>query len=735
VPLGEDSVSNSFAALIQQSRPQVLVLVDRCGQVLDSTNPEHRVSLIAGHRRSIFDYVHPDDQQRTIESFRTVADGFTPDASMRLRGIRQDGEHRLYEVLFSAPRDFLPIDGVLITFGDVTTSSTNDALHSISRRIALSPLDETDNAIEDAFGDAMLVTGLSSTTMFVPGKTGSVFHVVKSKHFLQVSQKGPVTVGPLTDDMPAVKKAITLRRAIVIRQGDDPVAWDAVNVKHLPQLHHVVIVPLFAAEQLEGFAFFGCTSGDQITAQPALDFLETVGELIAGAMARQRTSHELHDRAFRDPLTQLPNRRLLIERLDEAMNRTRRTKTWVALIVIDCDGFKAINDAYGHQVGDMVLISVADRLQSVCRSGELVARFGGDEFVVMLESELPEATVGALGQRIVEILDTTYEVDGNTSVMTASVGVAVHRGDADPLDATAMFKRADLAMYRAKAAGKNRAVLFTEEMEAATRDRFELTSDLRTAMKTTGELSLWYQPVVDLPTSALVGYEALIRWNHPQRGILLPASFIELAEDSGQIVELGWVLMEMALDQFRGWRRTGRVAPLCSLAINLSIRQLVAPDFIPTIAKLIEASHVPPHLLELELTETVFADRETIVPRLRQLQELGANLSIDDFGTGYSSLAYLRDLPVDIVKMDKSFIARLGSDPRDEALVSALINVSHELGLVTIAEGVETHDQAERLRGIGCDKAQGYLFGRPAPDVVQWTIAPISAAPNLLPGR
>ncbi len=706
---------------VVHSRANSLLVVDRCGRPLHATLDQHQSIIDAQIYQTIFELVHPDDREQAISAFRSVADGFELDRHFRVRAILPDGEHRLMEVLVSGPREFLPVDGILITYADVTTTSTTDALHSISRRIALSPLEETDNAVEDAFADAMLATGFSSTTLFVPGTSGSVFHIVKTKHILEAAKLHEFELGPLTADMPSIKLAITERRAVLVKPGDDDATWDAVHLDHLPPLHHIVIVPLFAAVELEGIAICGCTAMDRQVEPQSIHFLETVSELIAGAMARQRTSHELHDRAFRDPLTHLPNRRLLTERLDEALGRIRRTKNWVALIVIDCDGFKEINDAFGHQVGDAVLISVAERLQSVCRSGELVARFGGDEFVVMLESELPEATVGALGQRIVEVLDTVYEFDGTTSHMTASVGVAVHRGDDDALDATAMFKRADLAMYRAKQAGKNRVVLFTEEMEAATRDRFELTSDLRTAMKRQDELSLWYQPVVDVATTDLVGYEALIRWQHPTRGILLPASFIELAEESGQIVELGWVLLELALDQFRSWRTDRLIVSTGTLAVNLSVRQLTAPNFHNTIASIIEQSKVPPHLIELELTETVFADRETVVPRLRELQGLGVNLSIDDFGTGYSSLAYLRDLPVDIVKMDKSFIQRLGTDQRDDALVTALINVAHELGLVTIAEGVETAMQLERLRANGCDKAQGYWFGRPAPEAVRWS--------------
>ncbi len=273
-------------------------------------------------------------------------------------------------------------------------------------------------------------------------------------------------------------------------------------------------------------------------------------------------------------------------------------------------------------------------------------------------------------------------------------------------------------MYRAKQQGKNRAVLFAEEMEEATRERFELSADLRVAIRRSDELALWYQPVVNLQTQELEGYEALIRWLHPGRGVLLPATFIELAEESGQIIELGWMLLEMALDQMRAWRATKSVPDTATIAVNLSVRQFMAPNFQATMESIITASLVPPELIELELTETVFADRATVVPRLEELRALGVKLAIDDFGTGYSSLAYLRDLPVDILKVDQSFVQRLGQEHRDDALVSALVRVAQELGLATIAEGVETQLQVDRLQAIKCDRAQGYFFGRPSPTLV-----------------
>ncbi len=716
--------SDILSAEIGYSRKGGLMVVDRVGRPLAATGVQEQTIIESGVFPSILDLVHPLDRQRVTSEFRTVADGFANERHFRTRVKLLNGDIRVIEVLLAAPTDYLPADGIIVSFADVTETTTAEALRTISRRIALSPLEATNSAIDDGLADAMAATGLTSAALFVPGESGAMFHVVSSKHVRDAFLERHMQMGPYRADMPSVAHAIAERRATIIHPGDDDDAWKALYLDFLPPLFSIVIVPLVVADRVEGLVAFGNTRHDWKPRRDLMAFLETAGELIAGSLERQRASLELHDRAFRDVLTGLPNRRLLTDRLDEVMGRIRRSKTSVALIVIDCDGFKEINDSFGHTIGDGVLIAVADRLQSVCRSGEFVARFGGDEFVVMVESDLPEATVVALGERIVEVLDTTFEVDGNIARMSASVGVAVHRGDGPAVDATAMFKRADLAMYRAKDSGKNRVAVFTEEMESATRERFELTADLRSALRDTDQLELWYQPVVDLNDGTVAAYEALIRWQHPTRGILLPDSFIGLAEESGHIVELGWFLLERALDQWQSWREDRIVSPTCSIAINLSVRQLLTPDFFTMIESIISRCGVPANLIDVELTETVFADRESLVPRLNKLRELGVRLAIDDFGTGYSSLAYLRDLPVDIVKMDRSFVQKLGLDRRDDALVSAVIRVAHDLGLSTIAEGVETELQLNQLKDLGCDRAQGYLLGVPAPQAIRWAGMP-----------
>jgi diguanylate cyclase (GGDEF)-like protein len=709
------------------SRPTGVIVVDRCGVGIDASQPDVKAFIAANRHSTIFDVVHPEDRARAMEAFRSVADGFEPSAQARLRFFTGSGELRLMQGLFLAPTNSLRADGIIITYTDVTVSSTVEALRGISQAIAMGDIQDTTKTIEEAFRFAMSATGLTSAALFLRSSRATdpmIFDVERTQHVVEASQEGLHQIGPIHDNMPSVAEALRTRSAVIVNPatsdgpGDDDALWNVLYLDHLPTLYRFVLVPLISGDRCEGIVVFGCTRDTWDLSNSLVEFLGLAGDLIAGALARRRTAIELRDRALTDSLTGLPNRRYLVDRLEEVVARIRRTRSWVALLFVDCDGFKGVNDTHGHEVGDDVLIGVVERLQSVCRSGELIARFGGDEFVVMVESDQPETMVVALGQRIVDVLDSTYIAHGKEVPLSASVGVAVHRGDDPSVDHSALFRRADLAMYRAKEGGRNRVELFTEEMEATTRDRFELIADLKSALNEKDQLSLWFQPVVSMTTGCLTGYEALVRWEHPERGLLFPGSFITLAEESGQIVELGWHVLEVALDRLRSWRSTGVVGETSTMAVNLSVRQLLSDQFQPTIEGILRNSGVPPELLELEVTESIFADRETVVPRLIRLRESGARLSIDDFGTGYSSLAYLRDLPVDSLKIDRSFVERLGTSPRDEAIVATLVRMASELDLATIAEGVETTAQISSLIRVGCTFAQGYYLGRPSPEPI-----------------
>ncbi len=697
----------------------VVLLIDRCGVLLDVFPGAEQFSLPVGGRTMLTDLIIPEDRQIATDAFRRIADGFVDRIACRVRINLPSGDIRVIDATITDPEGHLPTEGLLVSLTDVTRSQFTSAFRWISRKIAIATIEETDQVLDEVLQRTLEVTKLSTVSVFFAAEVGQDFVLTLSRSASDRALPNLFPIGPLQLCWPIVKQTLVSEVPVVALRDHDPLSWDELHLDDLPPLQKVIFVPALAGDVVEGVISFGCQQADWEMTRSTSDFLMTVAELIAGAIGRRKSALALRDRALKDTLTGLANRRLLVDRLEDSLEKIRRTGTWVSLLFIDCDGFKEVNDTHGHEIGDALLVGIAERLQTVCRSGELIARFGGDEFVIMVESDLPEAAVVALGERIVENISGTYDCDGHVVSITVSVGVAVHHGDDEPIDAASMFRRADVAMYRAKRLGKDRLELFTEEMEAHTKNRFELVSDLRTAVRQQTELALWYQPIVTLSSGELSGYEALVRWNHPTRGVLMPGAFIELAEESGLIADLGWTMIDMALNDLATWRRDAVVSENCTVAINLSVRHIMAEGFQANIQSLIQQSGVPPELIELEVTETVFADRITVVPRLVRLRELGIKLSIDDFGTGYSSLSYLRDLPVDILKIDKSFVDGLGSNPKDGSLVGTLIKLAEQLGLDTIAEGIEEARQLETLKSLGCSRGQGYLLGRPASRVVQ----------------
>ena len=429
---------------------------------------------------------------------------------------------------------------------------------------------------------------------------------------------------------------------------------------------------------------------------------------------RKQFEAQLEHQALHDHLTGLANRALLVDRLGQCLARTDRGAYGPAVLFIDLDGFKLINDSFGHGVGDRLLCTVAQRLSSKLRPTDTLARHAGDEFVAVLDQidEPRDAAIAA--ERLADALAEPINLDGESIHISASIGVALAEPDSTP---EALLADADSAMYTAKRTGRGRFEIFGEGMRSRASTRLRLENQLRHALENPGELELHYQPVVALDSLEAVGVEALIRWQHPERGLLPPADIIELAEDSGLIVPVGaWVLGE-ACRQARLWRdELGREN--FEIAINLSARQLVQADFVDSVAQILEAAQVDADLIQLcfEITETVLmSDPDTSAGVLKDLQSLGFRLAIDDFGTGYSSLAYLRTFPVDIVKLDRTFITAVASATTDRTIVGAVIDLAHALDLTVVAEGVETDEQLQVLQSLGCDTAQGYLFARPIP--------------------
>jgi diguanylate cyclase (GGDEF)-like protein/PAS domain S-box-containing protein len=425
----------------------------------------------------------------------------------------------------------------------------------------------------------------------------------------------------------------------------------------------------------------------------------------------KRYQDELERQANYDALTGLPNRSLLQDRLKQAIAFAQRQNHSVAVAFIDLDRFKFINDSLGHNAGDRLLQTVAERIKSCLRQFDTVARYAGDEFVLVLYDQLSEETISALLQRVLDNVSKPFQIDKQDVYVTCSIGVSVFPQDGREVGA--LLKNADAAMFRAKERGRNNFRFYTAEMNSRVAEHLSLETDLRRALER-GELLLHYQPQVDLPSGRIVGAEALARWQHPQKGMIAPGRFIPLAEETGLILPLGEWVLQTACTQNKAWRDAG--LPPVTMSVNISVRQFMRKDLIESLAKVIEASGLDARQLELEVTESlIMHNAEEFVATLRKLRAIGIKLAIDDFGTGYSSLNYLKQLPVDRLKVDQSFVRDIFKDAGGATIAEAIITLGHSLGLKVIAEGVETGEQLDFLRHKLCDEFQGYYFSRPLP--------------------
>jgi diguanylate cyclase (GGDEF)-like protein/PAS domain S-box-containing protein len=411
--------------------------------------------------------------------------------------------------------------------------------------------------------------------------------------------------------------------------------------------------------------------------------------------------------ATRDPLTGLPNRMLLHDRLEQGVLNAARHQTGFAFMFIDLDRFKTINDSLGHQVGDKLLKSVADRLSACVRATDTVARLGGDEFAVILENLRDDDDEGAqqVAEKMIAAMASPMIIDNQPLSTSCSIGISLY--PTDGRDTASLMKNADVAMYFAKEKGRNNYQFFSEEMNARAQERLSIENYLRLALRR-NELVLHYQPRMDVASGALVGVEALIRWQHPRRGLLAPGKFIDVAEDSGLIVPIGEWVLENACEQIRGWQRT--VKPGLRLSVNISVGQILDGERLyRSVAQAVSRARIDPATLELELTEShLMQNIEEKAALLNRLGELGVGISIDDFGTGYSSLSYLKKLPVDSIKIDSSFVRDIEDDPNDEAIIKAILAMAHSLRLSVVAEGVETEAQFNALKALGCNEYQGF---------------------------
>jgi diguanylate cyclase (GGDEF)-like protein len=437
------------------------------------------------------------------------------------------------------------------------------------------------------------------------------------------------------------------------------------------------------------------------------EMLVALAEHASLALTDAKTVEDAIHQAFHDSLTGLPNRLLLIDRLEHALARAARVGTRTAVLFIDLDTFKTVNDSLGHAAGDELLREAAVRLLSCVRAADTAARFGGDEFVVLLE-DVDDERVARVANRILEAMNEPFTIQGRQVYIGASIGIAAGSSEADDL-----LRNADLALYRAKAKGKGQKQAFEPEMHVAMVERLELEEGLARALRS-AELVLHYQPMLDVRSERLVGVEALVRWMHPTRGLLMPGEFIPIAEDSRLMLPLGrWVLAE-ACRQAAEWRRVHESAAGLTLCVNFSSAQFTDPTMVGGVRETLADCGLPAERLVIELTETAFLrDPETMTERMHELKRLGVRLAVDDFGTGNASLRHLARFPIDMLKVDRSFVTRIGIDHRQTAIAGSIIRLGEALDMVVVAEGIETPDQLAQLLALGCDFGQGYYLGRP----------------------
>ncbi|MCK5364363.1 MAG: EAL domain-containing protein [Gammaproteobacteria bacterium] len=478
------------------------------------------------------------------------------------------------------------------------------------------------------------------------------------------------------------------------------------------ETRRILVLPVVLKDGLAAIIAIGIAGGSDFSEED-IGQIREVADRTAVALSNVAWEEKLYHQAHYDALTDLPNRVLLRDRLEQAMGRARREGTCVAVLFLDLDRFKSINDSLGHVAGDLFLKEMGARLSRKLREGDSVVRFGGDEFIIVVP-DIPGdihiiTTISKICENILAATIEPFSLEGHEITITSSVGVSIYPQDADKFDD--LLKNADTAMYHAKGQGRDNYQFYAQDLNAAAMQRFNMQNDLHRALEN-DELELFYQPQVDLQSGHLVGAECLLRWQHPELGIVSPSRFIPIAEDTGLITSIGEWVLRTACAQSRVWQNRG--LPAVRMAVNLSARQFRSRNLVTVVSQILKDTQLPVQLLELEVTEgAIMTDIDRTISTLRALSEMGVRLAVDDFGTGYSSLAYLAQFPLDVLKIDQSFVRDVVDRSDVACVVSAIVGLAHNLDLTVVAEGVESQAQLEFLRALGCEEIQGYLYSRP----------------------
>lgn len=675
--LHREKSERRFRALVENSSDLILVVNDRDECIFASPAVERLLGRDETYLEGAIpaDLVHPLDTGRFTALLRIAVGAGLEDDPSELRFLHADGTYRWFEVRARDLTDEPEIGGVVLTARDITDR------HAAEARLARSEarfraLVQNSSDVVAVIDEQAFFTYVSPAVTPMLGFAADELVGTNVMHLLPADE--------VTRAMKLVD-SITQRPfeqlSLEMRLRDRAGSWRNVDI---------TISDMRSDTAVQGIVL----NGRDVTVRRALE-------------------QDLEHKTLHDELTGLGNRAMFNSRLSRALGRTEPRLDQVAVLFVDIDDFKEVNDSLGHDAGDRLLIAVADRLRACLRVSDTAARLGGDDFAVLLEDTYGESEIVAVADRILDAVAQPFSIEGRQLSVTASIGVAI-----DPSRSSTgevLLRSADVAMYLAKERGKGRYEIFQAEVHSSAFERLELKSALSQAIQE-GELVVHYQPIVDLTTRAIYGCEALVRWDHPERGLIPPSSFVPLAEESGLIVPLGMWVLDEACSQLRLWEASGSGADSLKVSVNLSVRQIETPTIVDDIREVLASHDVDPHRVTLEITESlVMDDSIEIRERLESLRASGIALAVDDFGTGFSSLGYIQRFPVDVIKIDRGFVDRLDAPGGTSGVVRTIVELSRDLHTLTVAEGIETVDQLDQLIDLSCRYGQGHYFSRPIP--------------------